>query len=105
MRPHITKRLALRLAATFGAFHFIFLGLSILEVDWRGGEGLGYAMALLDGPLLAVCQHHRAVDDFLCGSPRSVLLAGTVIYALVGFFIGAVIDWIRALIARRSGEQ
>lgn len=99
--PHTRRHLALWLPAIFGAFHFIALGLSILDADWRGGEGLGYAMVLSDGPLLALCQHHGLVDNFLCGSPLSVLLTGTLMYAVVGFVIGAVIDWIRALIARR----
>lgn len=105
MRPHITKRLALRLAAIFGAFHFIILGLSIIDADWRGGEGLGYGLALSDGPLLALCQHYRAVGTLLCygtyrGNYVDLLVTGTLMYAMVGFIMGAAIDWIRALIAR-----
>lgn len=104
-------RLRIRLAVIFAAIHFFLVGAAVVG---SGGSGEALAFVLLgwDLPLVALCQHLAA-----CGEPLYnnygfgisrftvyFLLAGTAMYALAGFVVGAAIDGLRALIARRRGR-
>jgi hypothetical protein len=102
------KRLSLWLAVIFAAFHFVAIGGTILE-SGGGGEGLAFALVGYDWVLLWLCAH-SVLGRYLCSytTPRGwviYLLAGTLIYAIAGFAIGAVIDSVRALIRRRRGQS
>lgn len=92
------------LAAIFAAFHLIVMGGAILESP-QGGEGFAFVFAVYEWPLLLLCLHAPAFGQYLChavsGDHNSVLLiSGTLIYALIGFLVGALIDWTRAFIER-----
>lgn len=97
------KGLAWLLAVIFGAIHLVVVGGGILEGAFDGDGALGLVLA--DWPLLALCWY-SALGRHLCSFiPRGwviYVLAGTLIYTLVGFVIGAVIDRIRTLIAQRQ---
>jgi hypothetical protein len=102
----VKKHLSLWLAAILGASHLFFLGLSIVDQNWRGGED--YAVVYLDLPLFALCQRTSVCGYRNFGplfSNLFLLTAGTLMYALIGFVIGTVIAWIRGFIARRRGEN
>lgn len=101
------KRLSLWLAVIFAAFHFIAIGGTILG-SGGGGEGLTFGLIAYDWVLLWLCGH-SVIVRYVCSSttPRGwtiYLLAGTLLYAVAGFAVGAVIDSLRSLIARRRGE-
>lgn len=103
------KRLSLWLPVIFAAFHLIVVGGVLLDVA-RGAEGEGPAFAVFfyDLPLFVLAKHVH-IDGSINFGPHSAelffLSAGTLMYALVGFLIGAAIDWIRAFIARRQGAD
>lgn len=93
------------LAVIFAAFHLIVVGGMILESP-QGGEGFAYAFIAYEWPLLLLCLHVPVFGQYLChgvsGNHYSVVLVtGTVVYALIGFGIGAAIIRIRALLASR----
>lgn len=108
-------RLRIRLAVIFAAIHFFAVGSAVLGTAGGrgGGEGLAFVFLGWDLPLLALCQHlavcsEPLYNDYSLGISRfSVyfLLAGTLMYALCGFIIGAAIDGVRALVAQRRGQH
>jgi hypothetical protein len=100
-------RLRIRLAVIFAALHLIVVGTAILESDGDDEEGLAYVLALCDFPLYAMCDFTAICGHKYYGPVVSglfFLVAGTLMYAVVGFLVGAVIDWVRTLIARHSGD-
>lgn len=98
-------RLRIRLAVIFAAIHFIVVGGGILMGAQNGDGALG--LVFWDLPLLELCAH-SPLGRYVCSfSPRGwaiYVLAGTLIYALIGFVIGAAIDGLRALIVHRWGR-
>lgn len=94
-------RLRILLPVIFAAFHFIAVGEMLLTGGENGDGALGLVM--LDWPLLALCMHSpsdSALARYFCSlAPHAwvhYLLAGTLMYALAGFVIGATIDGVRA---------
>ena len=96
-------RVRILLPLILGGIYFLMMGATILQT---GGNGEGFAFSVLyfDLPLLVLCQHSAVCGTKYYGLLAFILLAGTLMYAIAGFVIGAVIDWIRALIARRWGH-
>jgi hypothetical protein len=95
--------LRILLPVAFAAFHFIAVGDMLLTGGENGDGALG--LVILDGPLFVLCVHApSALGRYFCSLtyPGCViyLLAGTLMYALAGFVIGAVIDRARALLMR-----
>lgn len=102
------KRLSLWLPVIFAAFHLIVVGGAILEAGGGDDEGLAFAIYFADMPLFVLANHvhiHGSIDSTPHDAELVFLWAGTLMYALVGFLIGAAIDWIRAFIARRQGAD
>jgi hypothetical protein len=88
-------RLRILLPVVFAAFHFIAVGDMLLTGGENGDGALG--LLILDWPLILPCMHtHAAFARPFCsiapGGWTLYLLAGTLIYALIGFAIGAAID-------------
>ena len=101
------KRLSLWLPVIFAAFHLVVVGAAFLEAGGDdGGEGLAFAIFFADLPLFVLAKAVHIPGSINPGPHNAklfILLAGTLMYALVGFLIGAAIDWIRAFLARRQG--
>lgn len=98
--------LALWLTVILAVIHFIAIGGGILAGDFEGDGALGFIM--WDWLLLALCAH-SVLGRYLCSNtPHGLVVyvvAGTLIYALVGFVIGSLIDGIRALIALHGSRS
>ncbi len=93
------------LAVILAAIHFIVIGGGILAGDFEGDGALGFV--IWDWPLFALCAH-SVLGRYLCSfTPHGLVVyvaAGTLLYAFVGFVIGALIDRIRAVIAPHRGR-
>lgn len=104
----LNTRFRLRLAVIFAAIHFFVVGMAVV-MSGGGGEALAFVFVGWDAPLLGLCQHIAACaeplyNNYGFGITRFtvyLLLAGTVMYAIAGFVVGAAIDGMLALIARR----
>jgi len=87
-------------ASVFALFHVFTVGATLLS-SHGAGEGQAFVVLIFDFPLVALLQALPRGGYFLYGSTTAYIwffsIAGTLLYAAVGYGAGALV---RALIAR-----
>jgi hypothetical protein len=98
------RQLPLIGASVFALFHAVMV-VSTLIATRGAGEGQAFIVALFDFPLVLLLQALPGGGHILYGSTIAYVwffsVAGTVLYAAIGFCAGILL---RALIARSSGR-
>jgi len=87
--PHYKRSTVYALVG--GTFHFLLIAL-IFFLEFigliRGENALGYLVVYMDLPLFLIEQYFRVFTS----SRVFFILGGTLLYALVGWFIGFIVD-------------
>lgn len=102
--PLLNAPMQVRLAAIFGGINLLIAAIGIVGGGFNGEGAIG--LIVMDLPVALVCSYTGIGRNMLSYGPGGwglFMLAGALTYALLGFAIGAAIDWIRTSIARRRG--
>ena len=101
MCAEMRHRLPWICASVFALFHVVIVG-STLLTSRGAGEGQAFVVALFDFPLVLLLRSLPGGAYILYGSTTAYVwffaIAGTLLYAAVGYCVGALL---RALIALR----
>lgn len=83
------------IGSTLGVLFHLFV---IVKAVNEGGEGGGWAILILDFPIIFLSQLFMERGQFIWGP--TLYLLGTLMYALLGWLIGWPVDWKRRMLQK-----